>query len=122
VSLLRTPQGDGHWGAAGILKVVDGIRTLLPLSIQVIESLRLEKTSETIKSIHQPIPTVPTDRFVESLRLENTSQILSPPPPCPLTPSSSATSPRFLDASRDGDPTTSLGSPYQCITIFFFGE
>ena len=120
MSLLRTPQGDGHWRAAGILKVVDGIRTLLPLSIQVIESLRLEKTSETIKSIHQPIPTVPTDRFAESLRLENTSQILSPPPPCPLTPSSSATSPRFLDASRDGDPTTSLGSPYQCITIFFW--
>ena len=31
-----------------------------------------------------------------------------PTPPCPLTTSLSATSPWFLNASRDGDPTASL--------------
>jgi len=34
----------------------------------------------------------------------------NPSPPCPLTMSLGATSPRFLDTSRDGDCTTSLGS------------
>ena len=46
--------------------------------------------------------------IVESLRLEKTSQITkpNPTPPCPLPTSLSATSPRLWDTSRDGDPTT----------------
>lgn len=75
VSLRRTSQTDGHWRAVGILKAVDGICAALPLSIQVTESSRLEKTSETIQSAHQPTCTMPTHRFVESLRLEDNSQI-----------------------------------------------
>jgi len=52
----------------------------------------------------------------KSLRLENTSQITKspttrPPPPCPLTTSFSATSTQFSNTSRDGDSTTSMGSP-----------
>ena len=38
------------------------------------------------------------------------SPSLTPRPPCPLPMSLSATSPRFWNTSRDGDPTTSLGS------------
>ena len=51
---------------------------------------------------------------IESFRLEKTSQIpkFNPrsPPPYPLTTSLSATFPQFLNTSRDGDPTASLGS------------
>ena len=39
-----------------------------------------------------------------------------PTQPCPLPTSLSATSPWFWNTSRDGDPTTSLGSPFQCLT------
>jgi len=50
----------------------------------------------------------------ESLRLERISQIPmsnpSPPPPCPVTTSISATSPWFWNVSRDGD------SLCQCLT------
>jgi len=47
-----------------------------------------------------------------------------PTPLCPLTTSLSATSPRFWNTSRVGDPTTSLGSLCHCSTtlpenIFF---
>jgi len=50
----------------------------------------------------------------ESLRLEKSTEIVTSNgqamPPCPLTTSLSATSPWFLNTSRDGDCTTSLGS------------
>jgi len=52
------------------------------------ESLRLEKTSKVIKSNCQPNTTVPTKP--------------------------GAISTRFLNTSRDGDSTASLGSLLQC--------
>ena len=55
----------------------------------------------------------------ESLRMVKTSNVKpnsNPPPPCPPTVSLSATSPRFLNTFRDGDPTTSLGILCQCLT------
>jgi len=56
-------------------------------------------------------------RITESLRLEKTSKIPkhNPSPPLPLTISLSAPSPWFLDTTRDGDSTTSLGSLCHCI-------
>ena len=60
----------------------------------IIESLRLEETSKIIKSNRQPNTTMPTK-------------------PCPEVPVST----RFLNISRDGDSTTSLGSLFQCLTI-----
>ena len=52
--------------------------------MNIIESLRLEETTKTIKTSHQPIPTMATDIFL------------------------SVTSPQ--STFRDGDSTTSLGS------------
>ena len=43
----------------------------------------------------------------------------SSPPLCPLTTSLSATSPRSLSISRDGDPTTSLGILCQRISTIW---
>ena len=52
--------------------------------------------------------------IMESLKLEKTTRITKPThnasPLCSLTGSLGATSPQFLDTSRDSDPTTSLGS------------
>ena len=48
--------------------------------------------------------------------LRSSSSTLNPSPPCPLTTSLSATSPQFLNTSRDSDSTTSLGSLCQCPT------
>jgi len=42
--------------------------------------------------------------------LRSSRATISPSPPCPLTPSLSATSTLILTASMDGDSTTSLGS------------
>ena len=57
---------------------------------------------------------------IDSLRLEKTTKFImpnvNPSPPCPLTMSPSATSPRFWNTSRDGDSTTSLGSLCLCLT------
>jgi len=51
---------------------------------------------------------------------KDTSKIIqlkgNPPPLCPLTTSLSATSPGYLNIPRDGDSTTSLGSPWQGLT------
>ena len=62
-------------------------------------------------------------RITESLRLENTTKIISSSPnpsaPCPLTTSLSATSPWFLNTSRNSDCTTSMGSLCQCLSTFF---
>jgi len=60
-------------------------------------------------------------RMVESLRLEKASEIIqsNPTPPCPLTTSLSATSPCSLNTSRDGDPTTSLGSCATASLLFW---
>ena len=60
-------------------------------------------------------------RRVESVRLEKTSEIMKsnchPNPPLPAKPCpQSATSTRVLNPSRDGDPTTALGSLVQCFT------
>lgn len=59
-------------------------------------------------------------QFIASLRLEKISMTIKPdpssPPPHPLTVSPSVTSLRFLNTSRNGDPTTSLGNPSQCLT------
>ena len=58
---------------------------------------------------------------MELLSLENISKIIwsncwpittMPTKPCPL----SATSPHFLNTSRDNDSSTSLGSPFQSLT------
>ena len=54
---------------------------------------RLEKTSKIIKSNHHPNTTMPTKPKV----------------------SRSASSASFLNTSRDGDSTTSLGSLFQCL-------
>jgi len=52
-----------------------------------------------------------------SLRWERTARIPGPTTdPCPLTTCHVATSPLFLNTSRDGDPTTSPGSLCQCPT------
>ena len=59
-------------------------------------------------------------RITESLRLKKASKITNPKSnhqPIPLTTSLSATYPWFLNASRDGDSTISLGSLRHCITI-----
>ena len=66
----------------------------------------------------EDIPALGTDRkilkkIIESLRLEETSKIT---PTHPTMSTDSVTSPQFLNTSRDNDPTTSLGSPFQCIT------
>ena len=47
--------------------------------------------------------------IIESLGLERPLRSISPSPPCPLTTSLSAKSPRYLNTSRDGDSPTSLG-------------
>ena len=59
---------------------------------RIIESLRLEKTSKIITSHHQPITTMPAK-------------------PLPEVPHPQV----FLNTSRDGDFTTSPGSPFQCL-------
>ena len=57
--------------------------------------------------------------MIQSLRLEKTSEIPksnhSRPSPCPLAVSLSATSPCSLNPSRDGESPTSLSSPCQCL-------
>ena len=68
--------------------------------MEIIESLRLEKTSKTIWSNHQLITTMLTYMLL------------------------SATSTHFLNVSRNSDSATSLGSLFQCIAtpsekIFF---
>ena len=60
-------------------------------------------------------------RITESYRLEGSSgdHLVHPdnsPTPCPLTMPLSTTSPQFLNTSRDGDSTTSLGSLCHCST------
>ena len=59
-------------------------------------------------------------RILESLWLENTSKIIQfncqPITPCPLTSSLRATSPCFLNTSRDSDFTIPLGSLCHCLT------
>ena len=61
--------------------------------------------------------------FIELYMLEKTTKMIqsnpNPSPPCPLTTSLSATSPWFLNTSRDGDCTTSLGSLCHCSTALF---
>ena len=67
---------------------------------------------------HHP-PKKETFRFQIGVRIiepRSSSPTISLSPPCPLTMSLSATSTRFLNASRDGDSTTSLGSLCQCLT------
>jgi len=44
------------------------------------------------------------------------SPTISPSPLCPLTMSLCATSTQFMNTSRDGDSTTSLGSLFQYLT------
>jgi len=51
-----------------------------------------------------------SQRIMESQRLEKSSEITECTPSIPLTTSLSATSPRSLHTSTDGDPTTPLGS------------
>ena len=48
--------------------------------------------------------------------LRSSRPTTSPPPPCPLPTSLSATSTRLPNTSRDGDCTTSLCSPCHCLT------
>jgi len=51
--------------------------------------------------------------MIDSLRLEKAPVQVTQSNPsllCPLTVSFSATSPWFFNTSRDGDPTTTLGS------------
>jgi len=58
-------------------------------------------------------------KFTELLKLErplrSSSPAVSPSPPCPLTTSHSATPPRFLSTSREGDSTAYMGSLCHCI-------
>jgi len=61
----------------------------LPTAETIMESLRLEKTTKIIEVNHQPIPTNHVTQCLSTL---------------------------FLNTSRDGDSTTSLGSLFQCLT------
>ena len=58
-------------------------------------------------------------KIMQSLRLESTTQLIqskpNPIPPWPLPTTLSATSEWFWNTSGNGDPTTSLGRPFQCI-------
>jgi len=58
--------------------------------------------------------------IMESSRLEKTTEIPksnpNPSPPCPLTMFLSATSLQFFNISRGSDSTASLGSLFQCLT------
>lgn len=55
-------------------------------------------------------------RIIELTRLEKTFKITKPTPTMPITTSLSATCPQFLRTSRDGDFSTSMGSPFKSVT------
>ena len=70
-----------------------GLFALLLMTGRKSESHRLEKTCKIIKSNHQPNTSMPTKPYLEVPHLHV-----------------------FLNTSRDGDSTTSLGSLLQCLT------
>jgi len=77
-------------------------------------SLERSRQDGATKSWQQPCSAIsplilPASKF---------SPAVNPFPPCPLTLTLRAVSPRFLNTSRDGDSTTSLGSLCQCLTTF----
>jgi len=72
------------------LKISETLKTFFH---RIIELLRFKKTSKITQFNHQPTPTMPTKHV----------------PQCHPT--------CFLNTTRDGDSTTSLGSLCQCTTI-----
>jgi len=69
-----------------------------------------QRTSSAPSLTYQPPQ---TSRYLQS---KNHFGWKTPFRSSPVTISLSTTSSCFLNTSRDGDPTTSLGNPFQCLT------